>query len=165
MLQACMISKWYSGCSKWFCKSHNVCNCSLAKTVVDLTGDPSLSSADGSAVASSTWVSTPLYNLHVDKKRKIVSSFQILRGEYVHIIFLVGCHWSGADTEYLEGRLLCYCCARNFWSYAHFRVKQRPFRSFWRETHQSQQLNRSVFERSFFWSGLRWAKTAFFLVL
>ena len=111
-----------------------VWNCGLAKPVVehvvDLTDDPTaLSSADGSAVVSNTWVSTPLYTLHIDKKREIVSSdgwlsdtviragqllilqefpniaglqdpavhrslsFQILRGEFVQIIFVGGCHW------------------------------------------------------------------------
>ena len=111
-----------------------MCNCGLTKTiveyVVDLTDDPTaLSSADGSAVVSNTWVSTPLYTLHIDKKREIVSSdgwlsdtviragqllilqefpniaglqdpavhrslsFQILRGEFVQIIFVGGCHW------------------------------------------------------------------------
>ena len=111
-----------------------VCNCGLTKTVfehvVDLTDDPTaLSSADGSAVVSNTWVSTPLYTLHLDKKWEIVSSdgwlsdtvirvsqllilqefpniaglqdlaihrslsFQILRGEFVQIIFVGGCYW------------------------------------------------------------------------
>ena len=56
-----------------------VCSCGLTKTivehVVDLTDDPTaLSSADGSAVVSNTWVSTPLYTLHIDKKQEIVSS-------------------------------------------------------------------------------------------
>ena len=110
------------------------CNYGLAKTViehvVDLTEDPTVvSSADGSAVASNTWLSTPLYTLQVDKKWEIVSpdgwlsdavisadqllilqefpniaglqdpavhrnlSFQILRGEFVQIIFVGGCHW------------------------------------------------------------------------
>ena len=114
--------------------SLEVCNCGLAKTtvehVIDLTEDPTVvSSADGSAVANNTWVSTPLYTLHIDKKREIVSSdgwlsdtvirtgqllvlqefpniaglqdpvvhrslsFQILRGEFVQIIFVGGCHW------------------------------------------------------------------------
>ena len=45
-----------------------VCNCGLAKTVVehvDLTDDPTVvSSADGSAVVSNTLMSTPLYTLH-----------------------------------------------------------------------------------------------------
>ena len=120
-----------------------VCNCGLTKTVVehvvDLTDDPTaLSSADGSAVVSNTWVSTPLYTLHIDKKWEIVSSdgwlsdtvirvgqllilqefpniaglqdpavhrslsFQILRGEFVQIIFVGGCHWcdDGAVNVY-----------------------------------------------------------------
>ena len=56
-----------------------MCNCGVAKTVVehivDLTDDPTaVSSADGFAVVSSTWVSTPLYTLHIDKKQEIVSS-------------------------------------------------------------------------------------------
>ena len=59
--------------------SLKVCNCGLAKTVVehviDLTDDPTaVPSADGSAVVRNTWVSTPLYTLHIDKKREIVSS-------------------------------------------------------------------------------------------
>ena len=114
--------------------SLEVCNCGLAKTtvehVIDLTEDPTVvSSANGSAVANNTWVSTPLYTLQIDKKREIVSSdgwlsdtviragqllvlqefpniaglqdpavhrslsFQILRGEFVQIIFVGGCHW------------------------------------------------------------------------
>ena len=113
--------------------SLKMCNCSLSEPAVehvDLTEDPTLaSSADGSAVASSTWVSTPLYSLHIDKKLEILSSdgwlsdtviraaqllilqefpniaglqdpavhrslsFQILRGEFVQIIFVGGCHW------------------------------------------------------------------------
>ena len=59
--------------------SLKVCNRGLAKTgvehVVDLTDDPTaMSSADGSVVVSNTWVSTPLYTLHIDKKQEIVSS-------------------------------------------------------------------------------------------
>ena len=59
-------------------ESLEVCNCGLAKPavehVVDLTEDPTVvSSANGSAVASNTWVSTPLCSLHVDKKREILS--------------------------------------------------------------------------------------------
>ena len=114
--------------------SLKVCNCGLAKTVVehviDLTDDPTaVSSANGFAVVRNTWVSTPLYTLHIDKKQEIVSSdgwlsdtvirasqllilqefpniaglqdpavhrslsFQILRGEFVQIIFVGGCHW------------------------------------------------------------------------
>ena len=113
-----------------------MCNCGLAKTVVedvvDLTDDPTaVSSANGSAVVSNTWVSTPLYTLHIDKKQEIVSpdgwlsdtviragqlqefpnitglhnlavhrslSFQILRGEFVQIVFVRGCHWSMCTT-------------------------------------------------------------------
>ena len=55
--------------------SLELCNCGLAKPavehIVDLTEDTTVvSSADGSAGASSTWVSTPLYSLHVDKKQE-----------------------------------------------------------------------------------------------
>ena len=114
--------------------SLEVCNCGLAKSVVEhvlhLTEDPTVVSSDeGSTVASDTWPSTPLYTLHVDKKQEILSpdgwlsdtviraaqlltlqefphiaglqdpavhqslSFQILRGEFVQIIFVGGCHW------------------------------------------------------------------------
>ena len=55
-----------------------MCNCNLSEPavedVVDLTKDPAVvSSADDSAVSSNTWVSTPLYSLHVDKKQEILS--------------------------------------------------------------------------------------------
>ena len=114
--------------------SLETCNCNLSEPavedVVDLTEDPTVvSSADGSAVVSNTWVSTPLYSLHMDKKREVISPdgwlsdtviraaqllilqefpniaglqdpavhrslcFQILRGEFVQIIFVRGCHW------------------------------------------------------------------------
>ena len=64
------------------CANLKVCNCGLVKTVVDhiivdLTDDPTaVSSANGSAVVSvsNTWVSTPLYTLHIDNKQEIVSS-------------------------------------------------------------------------------------------
>ena len=109
---------------------NELCNCGLANPAVehvDLTEDTTVvSSADSSAVASSTWVSTPLYSLHVDKKQEILSpdgwltdtviraaqsqefpkiaglqdpavhrslSFQILKGEFVQVIFIGGCHW------------------------------------------------------------------------
>ena len=54
-------------------ESLKLCNCGLAKPavehVVDLTEDTTvMSSANGSAVASSTWVSIPLYSLHIDKQ-------------------------------------------------------------------------------------------------
>ena len=58
--------------------SLEVCICGLAKPVVehfvDLTGDPTVVSSDrGSMVASNTWLSTPLYTLHLDKKQEILS--------------------------------------------------------------------------------------------
>ena len=51
-----------------------MCNSGLAKSavedVVDLTEDPTVVPSDGgSMVASNTWLSTPLYTLHVDKKQ------------------------------------------------------------------------------------------------
>ena len=69
------------------------CNCGLAKPavehVVDLTEDPTvMSSADGSAVASNTWVSTPLYSLHVDKKRE---SFRPMVGSRTLSLGLLSC--------------------------------------------------------------------------
>ena len=111
-----------------------MCSCNLSepavKDVVELTEDTTVvSSADGSAVVSNTWVSTPLYSLHIDKKREVLSPdgwlsdtviraaqllilqefpniaglqdpavhrslcFQILRGEFMQIIFVGGCHW------------------------------------------------------------------------
>ena len=59
--------------------SLEMCNCNLSEPavedVVDLTEDPTvISSADGSAVVSNTWVSTPLYSLPIDKKREVLSS-------------------------------------------------------------------------------------------
>ena len=50
-----------------------VCNCGLAKTVVDLTDNPTAVSSAFSRWFCS-WVSTPLYTLHIDKKQEIVSS-------------------------------------------------------------------------------------------
>ena len=111
-----------------------VCNCGIAKPVVehvvDLTEDSTVVSSDKSTTTGgNTWLSTPLYSLHVDKKQEILSpdgwlsdtiiraaqllilqkfphiaglqdpavhnslSFQILRGEFVQIIFVGGCHW------------------------------------------------------------------------
>ena len=67
-----------------------------------------MSSDRGCTVASSTWLSTPVYTLHVDKKQESFDlmvasqtqsleftrvSFQILRGEFVQIIFVGDCHW------------------------------------------------------------------------
>ena len=55
-----------------------VCNCSIAKPVVesiDLTGDTTVVSSDeSSTTVSNNWLSTPLYTLHVDKKRGFFSS-------------------------------------------------------------------------------------------
>ena len=114
--------------------SLEVCNCGIAKPaveyVVDRTEDSAVVSSDeSSAIASNTWLSTPLYTLHADKKQEVVSpdgwlsdtgikaaqllilqefphiaglqdpavhntlSFQILKGEFVQIIFVGGCHW------------------------------------------------------------------------
>ena len=112
-----------------------VCNCCIARPVVehiiDLTEDSTVVSSDeSSTTVSNNWLSTPLYTLHVDKKQEILSpdgwlsdtvikaaqllilqefphiaglqdpavhntlSFQVLRGEFVQIIFVGGCHWS-----------------------------------------------------------------------
>ena len=114
--------------------SLEVCNCGLAKPVVeyviDLTKESTVVSPDkDSTAASNTWLSTPLYTLHADKKEEILSptgwlsdtviraaqllilqkflliaglqdpsvhnslSFEILRGEFVQIIIVGGCHW------------------------------------------------------------------------
>ena len=114
--------------------SLEVCSCGKAKPavehIVDLIDDSAVVSSDNSSTtANNTWLSTPLYTLHVDKKQEVLSpdgwlsdtvikaaqllilqefphiaglqdpavhnslSFQILRGEFVQIIFVGGCHW------------------------------------------------------------------------
>ena len=111
-----------------------VCNCGIAKPVVenivDLTEDTTVVSSDeSSTTVSNNWLSTSLYTLHEDKKHEILSpdgwlsdtvikaaqllilqefppiaglqdpavhnclSLQILRGEFVQIISVGGCHW------------------------------------------------------------------------
>ena len=55
-----------------------VCNRGIAEPVVehvvDLTEDSAIVSSDkSSTTASNTWLSTPLYTLHVDKKQEILS--------------------------------------------------------------------------------------------
>ena len=54
-----------------------VCNCGIAKPVVenvDLTKDTTVVSSDeSSTIVINNWLSTPLYTLHVDKKREIFS--------------------------------------------------------------------------------------------
>ena len=58
--------------------SLEVCNCCLAKPVVDyvvdLTEESTVASSDEESMAlNNTWLSTPLYTLHADKKEEILS--------------------------------------------------------------------------------------------
>ena len=58
--------------------SLEVCNCGIAKPavehIIDLTEDSAVVSSDeSSTTTSNTWLSTPLYTLHVDKKQEVLS--------------------------------------------------------------------------------------------